>query len=497
VTADLVLARDGLGRLYLPGTSLAGVLRQAIVRLLPADEHDVDLLFGRRVRRAEPGRGDGDRTEASTSLTTVADAVVTPAGPIEVRTGVGIDRYTGAAADRIRYDRQVIPAGSTLDVLLRYDGPDDDQLWLLDQLVGAVRHSGLRVGAATRRGLGHLACTAATRRHTDLRSRSSLLARLSGTDDATDVEPVAVEGDELRISVGWHPARPVVVGAAATGDGEALTPMTTLAGDPSAPVPTIPGSAIRGVLRSAAERIARTLCDPAATWDADGPAGPDLVAASADLADRIPAIAGLFGTAERAGALTVADLVADVGPPPTHDPPADGAPHWSRQRTHVALDRWTGAAADELLFTVEETQAVRWPPLHVAVDLPQLGLALPDTEGWSSTDRCRAAVVLLGLAVGLLVEGTVGLGHSTTRGLGDVDVYSFHIRTTTAGFTDTQFEGEPDDTTNSPADGDGGEDNGRAGGPRPVEAAWWAWLRQTAPPGDWTDALAAGHRSLR
>jgi CRISPR/Cas system CSM-associated protein Csm3 (group 7 of RAMP superfamily) len=566
VTADLALARDGMGRLYVPGTSLAGVLRHAASALLPVGPGEVDALFGARSLGAQSGKdaggpadtddagstGRGDGGDGATaSRVTVDDAVVDPAGPVELRTGVGIDRVTGAAADRIRYDRQVLPAGSRLTLALRYDGPDDaEALWVLDSLVAAVRHRGLRVGAGTRRGFGRLACTAAARRKVDLRSRAELLAWFGGQAAWEDVAAEPVDGDELRISLTWRPGRPVVVGASASAASAGLVPLLTASPDGAGLVPTLPGSAVKGVLRSVAERIARTLCDPEARWDAGGAPGTDFVAAMDELAARVPAIDALFGSRRRAGAVSVADVTADViptpaaaweryltagngrhpspaagngqnraaaaaGPDPADPDPADTAEAgaaeagWLRERTHVGIDRWTGGAADELLFTVQETTGVRWPPLVVEVDVARLRHALPPAGGWDADARCRAAVVLLGLALGALVDGTVGLGHATTRGLGEVEVDAFHIDAPTdIEVPSTAYEpggamaGEEDDGGGGAGMGYGGagmDGGGRPGGLRPVEAAWWDWLRacKSGDGGDWVQALTAGGPSAQ
>jgi CRISPR/Cas system CSM-associated protein Csm3 (group 7 of RAMP superfamily) len=135
-------------------------------------------------------------------------------------------------------------------------------------------------------------------------------------------------------------------------------------------------------------------------------------------------------------------------------------PGWGAERIHVAIDRWTGGAAAEQLFTVQETTGVRWPPLAVEVDLQFLATALP-----AERER-RAALVLLGLAVAALVEGTVGLGGGTTRGLGEIEVTGLDVDA--PGWL-PRWSGVP-----------GAEPGQR----------WWQWLAQAAPDGGWVGALS-------
>ena len=39
---------------------------------------------------------------------------------------------------------------------------------------------------------------------------------------------------------------------------------------------------------------------------------------------------------------------------------------------HVAIDRWTGGAADSFLYSVLEPVAVDWPEIELCVDLDRL-----------------------------------------------------------------------------------------------------------------------------
>lgn len=447
LVADLALARDGFGRCYVPGTSWGGVLRQ-LARRMFEDDDAVDAVFGRAPKGADAGHA---------SRVFVDDTPIDCA-PVELRTGVGIDRVSGAAADRIRYDREVVPPGSAVTLRLRYEGPDGDPVEMLRFLAAAVRCDGIRVGAGTRRGLGLLSCEQAEERSVDLCSPEALLDEIAGVLAATPVQPGTAGLATLRILLGWRTERPVVVGGSAPGDSADLVPLLTRSADGSGLVPLLPGSSVKGVLRSTAERVLRTVLD-----DLDRP-GPDFVTSlDRDAADA-PVLAALFGSRSRAGAVRVPDVAADAAPVPGEQwsgylAGAGEAPAWSAERAHVAIDRWTGGAADQQLFTVQETSGVRWPPLAVEIDLDFLAGALPEEH------RRRAAVVLLGLAVAALIEGTTGLGGRTTRGLGEITITSLDVDV-------------PPGLPAWPADPD-----------TDLAARWWRWLAEVAPDGGWVDAL--------
>jgi len=481
-TVDLTVARDGRDRPYIPGSSWAGVLRARAEAALPPDT--VDALFG-AVGETGPGGTGSAAPLGWASRLTVADTVIDSGYPLETRTGVGIDRRTGTAADRIRYDREVLPAGTPMTVCLRYDGADDAALAALRRLLRGLRADGPRVGAASRRGLGRMACVTLTERSVDLRSRAGLLAWFTDTGDGVPLDPVTDAGTRLTITVDWIPAQPVLVGAGTSGEGAHLVPlMTRAAGDGLAPV--LPGSSVKGVLRSLTERIARTVLahagdpGPAGGWEPGG----DFVAALDGLAAYVPALEGLFGSQRQAGALAVGDVIATV---PVIDAdvwadllagtipdPADA--NWYRPRSHVAIDRWTGGAADQQLFTVQELAGVRWPPITLDVDLPALRHTLDgDGDGGGGEDgeamiRTRAALVLLGCALGVFLDGDGAFGHGASRGLGEVRVTGLSVRLPAAG----GLPALPDADATSLDE---------------LRELWWMWLDDLAPPGGWVAAL--------
>jgi CRISPR/Cas system CSM-associated protein Csm3 (group 7 of RAMP superfamily) len=439
--ADLALATDGQGRLYIPGTSWAGVLRSLARRVIgpPATER----IFGpENLRDEDPGSASWLTVHDVPIQTSVVRGDAKPR--IELRSGVGIDRRRGAAADRIRYDRLVVAAGTHLFLELRYEGPDHGGD--LRRLVAVVAGAGLRVGAASSRGLGRLDCTTADVSRVDLTNRASLLAVLAGDSEPTPVPPATDPSDDvLRLAIEWRTRRPVLVGAATPSADADLVPLLTRAPGSDGLVPVLPGASVKGVLRSAAERVLRTLHDT-------GPPGDDFVAALDGFPGNLPAFEAVFGSRERAGALRIADTTATVRPLPESQDVSEA--EWSRDRTHVGIDRWTGGASDGRLFTVAETQGVTWEDLDIELDLSRVG-----------HDQRRAAVLICGIAIGQLVDGTIGFGRGTTRGLGEVEVTRLKVSV-------------PGDLPAYSRD-----------------QTWWSWLREVAGEGDLPSVLGLARES--
>ena len=196
----------------------------------------------------------------------------------------------------------------------------------------------------------------------------------------------------------------------------------------------IPGTSIRGALRSRASRIARTVL--AARDDFKPLTSHDIheqIAAEPNL------VRYMFGSTEYRGAVTVHDCLST-----------------KRGKlievTHNAIDRWTGGVIDGGLFTEAVYLGTHWEPLTIDIDLRQLlnnietekgpeddgktvgadqtGIGSEDREQSKPThaDYAHAAYVLLGLVLAELSAGTLPLGSRSTRGLGQVVVSSIDVR---------------------------------------------------------------------
>ena len=452
VDTDLPLARDGRGRLYVPGTSLAGPLREWCRR-----------AFGDVLVDHAWGFQRDDNGHASHVL--VEDAAIgdSERWPIEVRDGVGIDRRAGVAADRIKFDRAILPIGTRLPLEITVEIPipakkEEDRegklLAMFGHLVEALKASEVRLGAARSRGLGRVRLLEDVKlaRRT-LNTPDGMLDLLRNLKNAkgnstsedwkrSDTGTKPSPRPRLTIEVAWHPVGPLMVKAGYDGEGVDMLPLVTGEGDRVAPV--LPGSSIKGALRARAERIVRTMI------------GCNAIEAGAEFEDQInvPLVDALFGSPGLSkamssrksawypglSAVTIDDCLATTridrdrweeiasasGDP---SPGADKSPlrqklddsslgAW-KPTTHVAIDRWTGGAADSFLFGVLEPHDQAWGPLVLQLDFERIG-----------GDERAPALMLLLLVLRDLAKGSLPLGFGTNRGLGSVVVDSIHLHGT-------------------------------------------------------------------
>ena len=410
--------------------------------------------------------------------------------PLPRRHGVGIDRTTGAASAGALYEHEFLPRGTAFAIRITAEGRDGEQKndterkgnkqskgipgpassdtvkKLLEFIVDVLKSDTFSLGGRTGSGQGRIQVI------------EPKLRRFSGTTDAgTLTTPADVlnaligqdeEGTSLPLKLGgWSlekPARITITWWSPTGifvaEDEKLTKQRKAAQeaenkkkgieeevhevvyplrDPSEEWENaqllIPGTSIRGALRSRASRIARTVL--AARRELEP-------FASRDLHDQIAAepnlVRYMFGCTEYRGAITVHDCLSEK----------TGT---CVEVTHNAIDRWTGGVIDGGLFTEAVYLGTEWEPITIDIDLRQLlsnieaekgeAKGKPKEAGTKETQQdvqkdsqqrehvyapyARAAYVLLGLVLAELSAGTLPLGSRSTRGLGQVVVSSIYI----------------------------------------------------------------------
>jgi CRISPR-associated RAMP protein (TIGR02581 family) len=179
VGSEMPVLRDAAGRPLIPGSSLRGVIRAAIAALVDTLDLDsrrpvatldvaasafrregwrefterwneqmgvVERLFGRIAQRS------GDFSYASRLF--ISDLVPSDAVVVELRDGVAIDRETRTAAGGLKFDLEVVPAGTEFDGKVRLHDPEDYELGLVAQALSMLTEGLTRLGGKAARGLG-------------------------------------------------------------------------------------------------------------------------------------------------------------------------------------------------------------------------------------------------------------------------------------------------------------------------------------------------------
>lgn len=260
----------------------------------------------------------------------------------------------------------------------------------------------------------------------------NLIRKWVGSESDGDQESSAaqrIRPTQVRIS--WNSPTGVFVHDPQSDDGNTQHPLRVkTAGkstaDSTAPL-LIPGTSIRGALRSRCSRIARTVLyadNPPSQVESFTQADSDDNQVPIDIHEQLAKeprlVRYMFGTTEYRGAVRVRDCTTkDTGPFVTV--------------THNAIDRWTGGVVEGLLFNEVTYPHATWNDIVIEVDTARL-LQNVKTEsgiGGFSLDEClpfaRASWCLLCIALAELSAGTLPLGGRTTRGHGQVEVTSLSV----------------------------------------------------------------------
>ncbi len=474
-TTDALIRRDAAGNPIIPGTALAGVLRSTLTRLAPRlgsapclGLHDWDELSSERKKKPcgcavcqllgdlnpqdEDNVPTGEQAKATASRLLVFNATLKKkkTSASHIRDGVGIDRATGAAAraGRVKFDLESLPEGQVFDLRLELRGTCANDEELLAAGLAEWQAGRGWVGGRVNRGMGAFKLKELVFKALDLDAPKNLVAFLENdkpwktlaksakgenwpADQAKtiSIRPLSGNGDlSPHIAQTW-----VKISGTLQAAGPLLTNDTvssTLTGFDHAPLlswwgnwttPVLSGAGLRGVIRSHAERIARTIathhaiaekidflqicpaCNPvesrkeAPLANCDSLLKKNGVSNNAEVTDQQLCLACLlFGSTRRGSRLVVEDAPyeADIA----------GEKPKLKMLDFLAIDRFTGGGADKFKFDA----LALWQPaftLNLYLENPQ-----PWELGW-------LALVLRDMQAGWL---NVGMGAA--KGFGRVEL---------------------------------------------------------------------------
>jgi len=418
---DMSLAVDGQGRFYIPGTSLTGALR---------DWLEDEAIWGPRLKKGENDRGHA-------SFMVLDDGVIS--GQVfEVRDGVGIDRSFGSAAEGIKYNRAILPKGAKIDFGMTLDlnaAASEQKAWL-GSLIQSLEKGEICLGAAKTRGLGRVKLENTSVSQYGFNTREAILRTLRGQGQVPTLPANLTitrshSQPRLSIHIHWQPVGPLMVKAEGEGIAVDILPLVSAVDHQVALV--LPGSSIKGALRSQAERILRTILnllvnvedgskqrfqkqleDPklkltqwifgaAAKEQAQSSSTPQLGLGALSIDDCYSTQRIDFNQWQ---AITAAkdskELLETLAKTPLKD---------TQQAFHVAVDRWTGGAADGFLYSNLEPFGLEWDNIGLTLNLNRI----PQEEQ-------AAAIALLLITLRDLAAGRIPLGYGVNRGMGAMKV---------------------------------------------------------------------------
>ena len=365
--------------------------------------------------------------------------------------GVGIDRYTGAAAHGVKFDQTVVagePIGD-LRIVCEVSELEDPLLStahkIMQSIASVLSEQILRLGRGTTKGFG-LFSVQNVSIQLQRATQDGLFQRLAGTGETIDLvmQDVKELSQSTYIDIEFASVGGVFTKASTAGTIVDVIPRVEPHNGSASLI--LPATSIRGVLRSEAERIVRTLLSTEMSP----------VASHIDQV-RVPLVDAMYGASPTTNdgtdqsAVSTEDATigkACVSVSAAFAPICDWdqwrevleiatrkKSSYENDRTnaeqklvkataglplefthHVALDRWTGAAADKMLYTVLEPTSGQWSGLKLELDEKRLG------------ERYLPALALLLHTLQSLHSGDIGLGWGTYRGHGTIQITSISIK---------------------------------------------------------------------
>lgn len=435
---------NGDGNIVVPGTSLAGVLRSWVSTQVEGfDAYEVDKIFGSndsdggasRIRIDDIALQDSENSRIV--LSTVD--------------GVGIDRHTGAAAHGVKFDQTVV-AGSPQGVLrivceVPYgEEPMNSAAYMVMQAIGgALQQPRLRLGRGTTKGFGlfYMENLSLVVQQANF---EGLQQRLTGTGQEVTIDSSNIGSvrNNTIIHIDFDSVGAVFTKASIVGTIVDVIPRIEKKNGEASLI--IPATSIRGVLRSEGERIIRTMLGESVNSNSPHFEQTQLPLVNAmygaspqNLLDTDIITSGVDSETVGRASLSISSAFASLGPIADWENVLKIATTKKKtsetERTeieeslvracsqlplafthHVAIDRWTGSAADKMLYTVLEPLTGEWKGLVVEFDDSRL------------RQQREPALALLIHSLQSLHSGAIGLGWGTTRGHGTVRISRIRIQ---------------------------------------------------------------------
>jgi len=420
---------DYMGRPYLPGMALKGVLRQWVTAILGLGNPDmVENVFGSEDPGAPNSVGGKAEFWDAAFCHKADDSCNVPYWNESRVTGVSasvtIDRRTRSASHRRLAHRAFVPPGVSFEVVVAGQDMEEGEVALLIAALEGFNHpeNPVTLGADTGNGWGRSTWKLQEIARFTKKDFSEWVSQDSPPVGYSAVKPVppaeferlkeeavslfspsaGLPAVEVELTVHFHgpflvndPSRTKGGSRSASGEEADHTPLRDCEGRV-----VIPGASLRGALRSQAERIVRTL-NPAAACP--GGAGPEACAPVYDVkdVDRLCLTCYVFGAPGWRGAIELSDFVSR------------GEDKVTRQE-FLAIDRFTGGGAHGLKFNADFVyRPVLSGKLTMPLERRYGGLRSP--KKWHVNSW---ALGLIALTLRDLMEGDVTIGFGASKGYG-------------------------------------------------------------------------------
>lgn len=434
VQTDAIVIRDVNGLPYIPGSSIAGVIRHA----WKDAGNDVDQLFGFQknpmlVKKEEPD-GMGSRIIFSEARILNSkgqvvdglkpdeidkDPLLCKYADLPIRQHVRID-HRGVAADSGKFDEQVVFTGTRFCFEMEMIGNKSEKE-TFNQLLAILNQSTFRLGGGSRKGFGKIAVKEIRSYELSI-SDKHYLEKSSNMEESKSwykKEPLEVKGSQQQCQCyQLRPENFFLFGSGFGDDDADMTPVKEQKviwkdgkGELTAYEYLIPASSVKGALaHRTAFHYNQIRTDEQGNPDpfyADGKTPEEIEAHAGTNNEAVRLLFGCEGDEKGEGKRRGNVLISDMFIKTAQD----------KILNHVAIDRFTGGAIDGALFS---EKAAYWH-CDNQDDYPLRLEILIDEKNIDKMDKTKVkekALKAFNMALDDLCNGLLPLGGGVNRGHG-------------------------------------------------------------------------------
>jgi CRISPR/Cas system CSM-associated protein Csm3 (group 7 of RAMP superfamily) len=362
-----------------------------------------------------------NNNEGCASFLVVNDAAIADISTArERRHGIAIEASSGTAREHFFYTRALLPKGTKFYFSMELDvntGDKETVLGALTHLLEALTTGEIRFGSNKTRGFGAMKLVDMKVYYYDFNIDGAFDKWLdrkpsdnAGIESLGGYHGVKRQNADQKYSVviSWAPVSKIMVKSGRDGIETDMLPLMT--GTDKGLVPVIPGSSIKGVLRSQACRVMRTIFGQ----------DPNAQETYLDIVN------DMFGDGNNSGRVFIDDVyLSETGVSYDDWINESNLDRITVHEDHVAIDRFTGGASEGALYsarpvpktvTINDIETkLHWTPIKITIDF-SARLKKPD-----ETSRL-AELALLELLIRDMREGLIPIGFGTNRGLGDIEI---------------------------------------------------------------------------
>ena len=404
---DAEILKDVNGLPYIPGATIAGILRHSVnpdlaSRLFGEDDRN-DWPHGSEIIFSEAKLIDGNgRVVDGLQEALYNDDFLRHYARLPIRNHVRISGK-GVAEDTGKFDEEVIFKGTRfafeIEMIAESSQDRSEAEDILGQIVDELSKTSFRIGGGSRKGFGKIRVISASRKTFDLNIKSNLDEYLKIPSELTQSKegwaPFEFHNGTDEIAVSYHltltPQDFFYFGSGVGDDDADDTPVKesivawTGGKGTFKDVILIPAASLKGAL---AHRVAFHYNLSHGNF-AEGVEGPENYSGSEN-----PAVQYLFGDNQNRGKVIFNDILSDV---------------CSEEKilNHVKIDRFTGGAMDGALFS---EKVIYSPDARFETEIHLLGSA--------QDDKYDESLKALESSLDDLDNGTLPLGGGNGRGNG-------------------------------------------------------------------------------